>query len=378
MDTPLNASAHTAGGLISGSIFEVPPYQREYSWREEEVKEFFEDIQRSLDKNSYFLGLIILTDEDGRKKIVDGQQRMVTLTLLASALYHEAQRLSRSALADRLKADFLTSINYETDGSDPRIVLTDQADNQTLQIIIHTGEVSNLNVGDHSVSSEIIKSYKYFLRALADDLRSDPFKRLGKWTEFITHKLYFAVFIHPTPSEAYQVFEVINTRGRDLTTADLLKNYILSQITLDRRELVYNRWKAISDSFPSEGNNNFVQYIRHVVTVASGHILPKDLFSFLASRSEPSNRSSPAPLDLMDMLEDRLPVYLQMIDPSFAGPADENALNVFRALAQLSVITVRPIMIAILQVPDAAEGLQELLKLVNSTDRGRELGHRQY
>lgn len=95
-------------------MFEVPPFQREYSWQEDEVRDFFRDIRGSLDHDSYFLGLVILTDDDKRKQIVDGQQRIVTLSLLAAALFHEAKRRGRSALADRLQADFLKSIDYET------------------------------------------------------------------------------------------------------------------------------------------------------------------------------------------------------------------------------------------------------------------------
>ena len=71
------------------------------------------------------------------------------------------------------------------------------------------------------------ESYKYLQQHLQDDLKKDPFKRLGKWSEFITNKVYFAIFIHPDPSSAYQVYQVINTRGVELTTADLLNNYVL-------------------------------------------------------------------------------------------------------------------------------------------------------
>lgn len=364
LDTPLNASASTAGALISGSIFEVPPYQREYSWREDEVKEFFEDIQRSLETDSYFLGLVILTDEEGRKKIVDGQQRVVTLTLLASALYHEAKKRGRSALADRLNADFLTSINYETDESDPRIILTDTADNETLQHIITHGVAPDLKNADASASAEIAKSFNFLMKELKEDLKLDPFKRLGKWTEFITNKLYFAVFVHPDPSSAYQVFEVINTRGRDLTTADLLKNFVISQVPSNERNFIYDRWKRIADSFPSDGSNSFVQYIRHVVTVSCGHILPKDLFSFLATRNVSSSRVAPVPMLLISMLEERLPLYQQMIDPSLPGPADEHALAVFRAMNRLGIIAVRPLMMAMMDAHNSQEGLRELIKLV--------------
>ncbi len=363
MDTPLNADASTAGAVISGSRFEVPPYQREYSWQQDEVREFFEDIQRSLEGDTYFLGLIILTDEEGKKKIVDGQQRIVTLTLLAAALYHEALARKRNSLADRISADFLYSINYETDDSDPRVVLSDSTDNKTLQHIISEGEAPKAGDSD-TVGAELVRSFNFIRKELRQDLRQDPFKRLGKWTEFITHKLYFAVFIHPSPASAYQVFEVINTRGRDLTTADLLKNYMISQAPLRDRSEVYERWKAISDSFSTDGANTVVQYIRHVVTVGSGHVLPKDLFAFLAARSPQSSRRPPTSDELLTLLEEKLPLYLQMVDPSFPGPASAAALSVFEALNRLNIITVRPVMLAMFNARDTDEGLQELLRLV--------------
>lgn len=362
VDTPLNAAASTAGSIFAASEFDVPPYQREYSWQEDEVREFFEDLQRSLDDETYFLGLIILTDEDGKKKIVDGQQRVVTLTLLAGALYHEAKSRERNALADRISSSFLYSIDYETDATRPRVILTDTANNDTLQYIIKNGEVPP-SADAASVSEELAKSFKYIRSSLRSDLRPDPFKRLGKWTEFITHKLYFAVFVHPNPAAAYQVFEVINTRGRDLTTADLLKNYTISQSPPAARIAAYERWKAISDNFQNDGAN-FVQYIRHAVTVDHGHILPKDLFAFLAARTTSGTRSPPTPLELLALLEQQLPLYLQMMDPSLPGPAKDVALGVYAALNKLNVISVRPLMMAIFNAPNGDHGLEKLLKLV--------------
>lgn len=362
MDTPLNAAASTAGAIISASEFVVPPYQREYSWQEDEVREFFEDLHRSLEDDTYFLGLIILTEDSGKKQIVDGQQRIVTLTLLAAALYHEAKARNRNALADRIYADFLYSINYETDGSDPRVVLTDSADNETFQYIIANGKIPD-GVEDDNVSAELCKSFSYLRRELGKDLAQDPFKRLGKWAEFITHKLYFAVFIHPNPESAYQVFEVINTRGRNLTTADLLKNFAISQSPPGLRSSVYERWKYLSDNFQGD-RAAFVQYIRYAVTVDSGHILSKDLFSFLAARTKHTTRTPPTSSQLLDLLEQRLPLYLQMMDPSLPGPASNYALGVFAALNRLNVITVRPLMMAMFDAQDTDVGLGRLLRLV--------------
>lgn len=364
VQTPLNASASSAGALLSSSTFDIPPFQREYSWQEDEVSEFWSDLCSNIESESYFLGLVILTDEEKRKHVVDGQQRLVTLTLLANALYYEATDRGRKALADRIQADFLRSIDYASDETDPRVKLTDQADNETLQTILSTGHPPLETGEEGSVSSRMVQSYKYLREKLKEDLKPDPFKRLGKWTEFLTHRVYFAVFVHPDPASAYQVFEVINTRGRELTTADLLKNYVLSQTPPLEREDRYKQWQAISSQFSPVGSNSFVQYIRHAVTVQNGHILPKDLFGFLAQRTAHSDKNPPAPNQLMALLENHLPLYMQMVDPSLAGPAEPEALNIFAALNSLGVIAVRPILLAISNVPDSLAGMKYVLQLV--------------
>lgn len=365
MPNPLSASSQPAGALISNSTFVVPPFQREYAWGEEEVKAFLNDIHGSLDEESYFLGLVILTQEVNSLQVVDGQQRLITLTLLATALYHEALRRDRRALADRIQSDFLRTINYETDETDPRVRLSDVVDNATFQRLLNTGDPGAISAG-HAVSIGMADSYEQIRGFLRNDLAKDPFKQLGRWTDFITNKLYFAVFIHPDPSSAYQVFEVINTRGKDLTTADLLKNYVISQTPAHLKQARYDQWKIISNFFPSEGNNNFVQFIRHVVTVESGYVLPRDLFGFLAERVRYKGRRPPSPDDLMALLERRLQLYLQMIDPTAAGPAEADALGVFAALNSLGVITVRPILLAMSEVPGALDGMKFILRLVVS------------
>lgn len=365
MDTPLNASASSAGAVFSNSVFEVPQFQREYSWTaKEEVAEFWTDLSGSISAEVYFLGLLILTNENDRSHVVDGQQRIISLSLLAAALYHEAMDRGRDALADRISAAFLKSINFDTDEKVPRVLLSFAPDNETFQTIVDTGQAPSAMFGGDSVSSKIIESFNYLRTELRKDLAADPFKRMGLWAEFLTKKLYFAVFLHPDPAAAYQVFEVVNTRGKELTTADLLKNYLLSQTAAEQREDRYNRWQSIAGNFPSEGANNFVQYIRHVITVYNGHVLPKDLYAFLAGRMRHQEGAPHTPTQLMDLFERNLKLYLQMIDPSAPGPATDEMLSVFSALNSLGVIAVRPMLLAIAATQDPEAGMRQVLRLV--------------
>lgn len=367
MDTPLNASANSAGAVFSNNMFEIPRFQREYSWGDDEVEEFWTDLRGSLEMESYFLGLMIFTNppegEEGRKHVVDGQQRIITVSLLANALYHEALAIDRKALAERIQASFLRSIDYDTDEQLPRVRLSDPADDATFQALLSTGEAPMVRPDDKTVSARMVASYNFLVRKVREDLRPDPFKRLGRWTEFLTNRLYLAIFVHPNSDSAYQVYEVINTRGKDLTTADLLKNYVLSQAGTQQSER-YEQWQGIAKQFSTDGGNNLVQYIRHVVTAQSGYVLSKDLFGFLAGRTTLGDRSPPKPNRLMELLETNLPLYLQMIDPTSSGPADPKALGVFSALNSLNVLTVRPILLACAETDEPQAGMEYILKLV--------------
>lgn len=365
METPLNASSTTASTLMSSWRFRIPPYQREYAWGREEVGEFWSDLHRSLNDQSYFLGLVILTGDGPMKDVVDGQQRLLTLTVLASALHHEAVAAGRRALADRIRATFLKSINFDTDEENPRIVLSASSDNETLVRVLD-GPVESLNDLDPSketVSAQIVSAYSQITDRLREDIREDAFRYLGAWADFLTNRLYFANFLHPDPASAYRVFEVVNTRGKELTTADLLKNYVLSETPEHEREQRYLDWQELFGQFKGENSTTFVPFIRHAVTVERGHIPPKDLYDVLSGRSG-LKKQSMDPDHLMRILRDSLPVYLQMMDPTLDGPGGEDQLAVFSVLNRLGVISVRPILLAIRDTPDSATGMKQILKIV--------------
>lgn len=365
MDTPLTASSTTAGALMSASRFAIPQFQREYAWTTEEVEEFWGDLRRGLDEDSYFLGLIILTGTGSKVDVVDGQQRLLTLTLLAAALYHEAMAADRPALAERIQSTFLRAIDFESDEELPRITLSGTQDRKTLKDILEhpASEFTAEMLSAESVSGQLIGAYRVLALRLDDDLKDDRFKRLGVWAEFLTNRLYLVHFVHPDQASAYKVFEVVNTRGKELTTADLLKSYILSQTAKGRQKERYQNWQAISGQFPASNPALLVQFIRHAVTVRRGHVPPKDLYDVLTAQGgPPTHRLSPDAF--MDLLNSSLPLYLQMIDPTNDGPSVPDQLGIFSALNRLGVISVRPILLAMAGTDNATEGMRELLRLV--------------
>ena len=367
MSTPLHATAATAGSLFGTSSFLVPDYQREYAWTDDEVKQFWADLSGNLSGESYFLGLIILAGEEDRRYVVDGQQRIITLSILAAAIRQECLDRGRKALADVVETTFLKVVNYKTDEKLPRTVLADIDDNQSFFTIIDNSgaalQIPQLDEQQDGISARLWSSFRLLRDRLKGNIRADPFAKLGEWVEFITEKLYFAIFNHPDKETAYRVFEVVNDRGRDLTTADLLKNFVLSQ-SGDQREAIYLEWKRLSKIFGRDNLNNFVQFIRHVVTVRSGYVLPRDLYSFLKDGPETGPKQRPLPLALVQHMSDASPLYEQMVDPSAEGPATAVEAGAFQVLDALSVIAVRPILLALHDVPDRDDGVDYLLRLV--------------
>jgi hypothetical protein len=365
METPLNALSTTAGALMSSGRFRVPQFQREYAWEKEEVAEFFQDLSGALEDETYFLGLVIVTGEGQPKDVVDGQQRLLTITLLASALYHEAKAYERRALAERLQSTFLRFIDFESDKELPRLELSSAADQATLlRILDHpANDLGDLQADDDTVSGHLISAYRLISNRLAADLGVEPFKRLGAWAEFLMNKLYLAEFVHPNPASAYRVFEVINTRGKELTTADLLKNYVLSQTPPNQRETRYEDWQLIASAFSGESPTTFVQFIRHCVTTRRGHVLPRDLYDVLAGRGH-APRKPMTPQDLVSLMQQSLPAYLQMMDPTREGPANEQQLAVYSVLNRIGVVSIRPILLSMMNTRKAGEGMESLLRLV--------------
>jgi hypothetical protein len=349
---------------MSTSVFQVPPFQREYSWTRDEIGAFWDDLRASLDEDSYFLGLIILTElPSGRKQVVDGQQRLLTLTLLAAALYREAIANKRQVLADRLRAEFLEHADYQSDKVSARMQLADPGESRVLQRIID-GEPFEADAdSEESFARRLRDAFVQLSSRLHRDLARDPFRLLGAWADFLSDRLQFAVFLHPDAASAYRVFEVINTRGKELTTADLLKNFVLSQLPEASQEAAYQRWQRIARPLSVDNPNVFVQYIRHVVTVENEYVATKDLFDYLARRRGGA-AYPPTPEQLLDVLDEHVPLYSQMIDPDAAGPAGRDATQVFAALNELNVIAVRPLLLAIHGTPDDIAGMHAVLELV--------------
>lgn len=358
MPTQVEASTVQAGQLFSTSKFRIPEFQREYRWKpNDEAQEFWNDLKEARDSPPYFLGLLIFTEQGSVKTVVDGQQRLITLTLLANAIRKAALKRGRRLVADSMRDVFLFSLDYHTEERSPRIHLTSQEDRDAFEALLAEGVEEKT-----APRSRLTDVQRLLDKLVEDDLSGHDVSLLGKWALFLTNGITFAVFEHPDQNAAYKVYEIVNTRGKDLTPAELIKSYVIGSFASDSDTSAYERWTSLERPFAEIGaSTQFTQFIRHVVTLKHGYVIPRDLYQVITSVYEGNagvNR-------LFEELEDYLDLYLQIVDPSSAASEqDDYVLKSFAILEALSLSTVRPVFLALSRIEAPHEGLERLIGII--------------
>lgn len=240
-------------------IYTVPRYQREYTWGLSQWEELFDDINEN--EPGYFLGSIICIDQstdtlqNSKLEVVDGQQRLTTLSLLFLALYVCMQRgVNTTTLSDEsIRSKLNTLKNRLTlEDSNETLRLSPQQQNNNLNdylSLLHEASIISererpLNAGNR----KIFKAYRYFEKRLDELLTVDH--DYSKVLGFLT-KTYQACLVKIevlSHSDAYTLFETLNNRGAPLTAVDLIKNKLLSQLeqadqgNLDR---YFDKWNRL-------------------------------------------------------------------------------------------------------------------------------------
>ena len=223
-------------------IYKIPHYQRPYKWGSEQVEQLWADIFEAYENNieNYFLGSIITAKPMDSKSIyldvVDGQQRMTTLMILFCVL--------RDNFPDINKNDETLSLVVNLDSIKSVIALNNKV--QRLKLFTHAQHQSDFieTILNNGATLNIEKTFKYNLKSEQDPIykyrnTASIFKqKLSKLDEdtrnyFINYIFFKVQIIRIDCSNrdfAIKLFQVLNDRGMDLTSADLLKSYLLENI----------------------------------------------------------------------------------------------------------------------------------------------------
>lgn len=243
----IDGKGKTVRELLAGRKYSIDYYQREYKWQTKQVAELIDDLsskflesyeashERSAvaDYGHYFVGSIIVSDKDGQKFIIDGQQRLTTLTLLLIYLQHQLQDPDhRSQLAELIFSSKFGKRSFNLDIPERTPCME----------ALYSGDDFVANDPPESVSN-ILSRYADIEESFPEDLRDAALPYFVDWLIESVHLVEITAY---SDGDAYTIFETMNDRGLSLTPADMLKGYLLANIgDADDRVRSGRVWKSL-------------------------------------------------------------------------------------------------------------------------------------
>ncbi len=263
----MEADATTLLNFIKGNQknqLVIPIYQRLYSWEKEQCKQLWDDIIKigGNDKmDGHFIGSILyvldrITHSDNVLLIIDGQQRLTTITLLLTALRdHLIDEVKRKEIEDHYL------INSDKDGDKKFRLILSESDKDTLLYLIDKDRRK-----PSEPSSKIMENFKLFEEWVSNTNKLETiFKGLEKLT-------IVWIALKKEKDDPQLIFESMNSKGMELAQTDLIRNYIVMETEIEKQEGFYNQyWRAMEEEF-KQNKKWFDRFVRHYLTIKTREI----------------------------------------------------------------------------------------------------------
>lgn len=245
--------------------YAIPDYQRPYSWEEEHIKQLFDDLyefyERKTDE-SYFLGSIVVIKKDNQPKadVVDGQQRLTSLTILFAVLASFLDGKYKQSIEKYLQQpeDLAESIPAQ-----PRLTLRkrDKDFFKTYVQEIQLNKLKTINI-DHDCKTDAQKNiYKNVLALIKRiEVKFSNLNEIFDFFKFLIQKCCLVIVSTPNQKSAFRIFSVMNNRGLDLLPTDILKADMIGKIQHNQDDYT-DKWEDLEQSL---GRNRFNELFTHI------------------------------------------------------------------------------------------------------------------
>ncbi|WP_050385845.1 DUF262 domain-containing protein [Bradyrhizobium pachyrhizi] len=313
-------------------LFSIPSYQRPYAWTTEQASELLEDITTACgdagdvaNASPYFLGSIVLIKNPlaPQADVVDGQQRLTTITILLCVLRDLADARIGQAIhnyicqtGDPIKetADVFRLTPRERDAEFFRSMIQTVSQTQSLP-----------DARQYSDARARMVENAAFFREKLKDVSDERRRRL---TMYIAQRCYLVIVAASDQESAFRIFSVLNSRGLDLSPADILKAEIIGALPVDKQDDFTSIWEDIEDEL---GRSRFAELFGHIRMIHRKQKMQGTLIAefreFVPSRKNPANF-------INKELSPYAEAYEQITDKSFVSFKHADEIN--RELTHLS------------------------------------------
>jgi uncharacterized protein with ParB-like and HNH nuclease domain len=309
--------------LGNGKNYKIPDFQRDYSWTEENWEDLWNDFLFLEDNDvPHYMGTIVLQTEDNNEKVivVDGQQRITTMTIVVAAIMKILKDFEEKGIQpeknkerfEKIRRDFigektLSELHYKS-----KLTLN-QNNNTFFQTKILKLE-KPLNFQKLRDSERLLyQAFEFFYEKLKEKFKEDDGKKISSFLEnIIAKRLIFIEIAVDDELSAYTVFETLNARGVELTTTDLLKNYLFSiavkESSDSEMEILKEKWKNIIDTV---GLKSFPVFLRYYLNSKQKLVRKENLFKNLKNTVS----SAKDVFELLDRLQEKADLYNAIKNP---------------------------------------------------------------
>ena len=282
MSRIISATEQTLSAIFSRQYdFVIPPYQRPYAWTTDEAEELFDDLHgfhqqvartqsfgNSAVSAPYFLGSVVLVKEDDKPRslVVDGQQRLTTLTILLSAM---ASRMDVNSQARSELEGYVRERGHEIQklAPKPRLALRER-DREFFMKSIQRFDFDWLANQSHANDAQRnIQANGALLRKLLSKKFPGAPEDVAAMLEFASTVMlncYLVAVSTPSEQSAFRIFTVLNTRGLDLLPTDILKADVIGGIPDNIRDEYSRKWEQLEEMVGRGGFRNLFEHMRMI------------------------------------------------------------------------------------------------------------------
>ena len=320
----IEANDRTINDVLNEQKYTVDYFQREYSWGQKHIEQLVSDLTISFlqeysegdtrsdgeNYNNYYMGPFVVSVKDGKRSIIDGQQRLTSLTLLLIYVNNLQKELGINESIERM-------IFSEARGSKSFNIQVEER-TECLQSLFANGEYMPKDTDDESTKNMAVR-YADIVESFPDDIKGDVLSFFIDWLKF---NVILVEIIAYSDENAYTIFETMNDRGLNLTPTEMLKGFLLSRFhDTTKREKANAFWKDSMQKlhvYDKDEDQRFIQSwlrAKYADTIRQGKVGSKNEdFEKIGTRFHSWVRENP---EKMNLTENSSEAFSNFIDTEF-------------------------------------------------------------